>query len=480
MKKQTLVAKSTALFLAWLIFAMPLSAFAQTRIVAPKNKYKVEDDVKAGREAAAQVEKQMPILNDAQATRYVQQVGEKLAASIPPEFQHSEFRYTFKIVNASDINAFALPGGPMFVNRGMIEAAKNEGEMAGVMAHELSHVALRHGTAQATQQQKNQLPIIAGVLGGAILGGVVGGGLGQVIAQGSQAITAGLFVLPYSREYETQADVLGSQIMARAGYDPRDLANMFKTIEGEGGNRAPEWLSTHPNPANRYERINQEAALLRVSPEPIRLTPGFENTKRRFQTMPKAQTTAEIEKNNQGNTSGNGNGNGNGNANSGTYSSRVSLPSTSYQTYNASNISVSYPGNWQNYPDNSSVTFAPSGAIGNQGFTHGAMIGVYDAKGNNLQTATNDLAQGLIQSSDNNYLRQQGNSSRGSLSGRNALSSTFSGTSPITKRTELVTLYTTQLSDGNLFYLITVVPQNESSSYNRAFSTMIRSVKIND
>ncbi len=475
MMRRTFFAKPTAFFLAWLIVVLPLSAFAQTRIVAPKNKYKVEDDVKAGREAAAQVEKQMPILNDAQATRYVQQIGEKLAASIPPEFQRSQFQYTFKIVNASDINAFALPGGPMFVNRGMIEAARNEGEMAGVMAHELSHVALRHGTAQATQQQKNQLPIIAGVLGGAILGGVVGGGLGQVIAQSSQAITAGLFVLPYSREYETQADILGSQIMARAGYDPRDLANMFKTIQGEGGNRSPEWLSTHPNPENRFERINQEAALLRVSPEPIRLTPGFENTKRRLQAMPKAKTTAEIEKQTQGNTTGTGN-----NGSTGTYSSRVPVPSTGYQTYSASSISVSYPSNWQNYPDDSSVTFAPSGAIGNKGFTHGAMIGIYQANNKNLQTATNDLAQSLIGSSDNNYLRQQGNSSSGRMAGRNALSSTFSGTSPITNRTEVVTLYTTQMSDGNLFYLITVVPQNESSSYNRAFSTMIRSVKIND
>ena len=97
--------------------------------------------------------------------RDCKQMGEKCTKdrkSIPPEFQHPEFQYRFKIVNASDINAFALPGGPMFVNRGMIEAAKNEGEMAGVMAHELSHVALRHSTAQQTKANNPWNQILAG------------------------------------------------------------------------------------------------------------------------------------------------------------------------------------------------------------------------------------------------------------------------------------------------------------------------------
>ena len=128
--------------LAWLtvfaVFAMPVSVFAQTQIKYHSNKYKPADDVKVGRQAAAEVEQQMPILNDNEATSYVSRVGQRLVNAIPPEFQHPEFQYYFKIVNARDINAFALPGGPMYVNRGMIEAARNEGEMAGVMAHELS------------------------------------------------------------------------------------------------------------------------------------------------------------------------------------------------------------------------------------------------------------------------------------------------------------------------------------------------------
>src|SRR5205814_5992592 len=175
---------------------------------------------------------------------------------------HPECRYYFKVVNASDLNAFALPGGPMYVNRGMIEAAKTEGEMAGVMAHELSHVALRHGTAQATKAQKYGL--LAGIAG--IAGTIFGGpGLGQV----AQA-PFGVYFLKFSREYETEADLLGARIMASAGYDPRDLANMFQTIERQGGGGGG-FLSDHPSSSNRYARINQEAQYLHVN-NPIRET----------------------------------------------------------------------------------------------------------------------------------------------------------------------------------------------------------------
>jgi len=136
-------------------------AATQTRIVAPSNKYAPADDVKLGKEAAAQAMKELPMLNDARVDDWVEDVGARLVQAIPAEFQHQEFHYTFDVVNQSDINAFALPGGPMFLNRGMIEKAKTEGEVAGVMAHELSHVALRHGTAQATKGEKFQIGAIA-------------------------------------------------------------------------------------------------------------------------------------------------------------------------------------------------------------------------------------------------------------------------------------------------------------------------------
>src|SRR3954465_656391 len=246
--------------IAVILAASVTAASAQTKITAPKNKYSPADDVKIGQEAAQQVQKEMPVMRDEQVNSYLNNIGRRLVTAIPSQFQHSEFRYSFTGVNLKEINAFALPGGPMFINRGMIEKAHNEGEVAGVMAHELSHVALRHGTAQQTKQT----PYAVGSVAGQILGAIVGGGWGQVISQGSQ-VGAGLAFMRFPREYEKQADILGSHIMAAAGYDPRDMANVFKTIEQESGPGGPQWLSDHPNPGDRYDYINKEAGLLRVA-----------------------------------------------------------------------------------------------------------------------------------------------------------------------------------------------------------------------
>jgi len=249
--------RAPKLALTALLLTATLALGDGTRITPPKNNYSAADDVKVGREAAAQVARELPLLpEDGDIDSYVEGVGRVLVAAIPPEFAHPEFRYEFSVVNAKDIYAFALPGGPMFVNRGLIQSAHTEGEMAGVMAHELSHVALRHGTAQATKSQSAGIQL--GAIGGAILGAIIGGDAGGIVAQGTQ-LGLGTYLLKFSREYETQADLLGAQILAKAGYDPMDLARMFQTIEQQGGASGPEWMSSHPNPGNRYQRISDES-----------------------------------------------------------------------------------------------------------------------------------------------------------------------------------------------------------------------------
>src|SRR5882672_10774962 len=370
------VYRSASKWLTWLmavaIVLMPLVVFAQTQIVLHANKYKPSDDVKLGRQAAAEAEKQFPLMRDEEVNAYVENLGQRLVAAIPPEFQHPEFRYYFKVVNARDINAFALPGGPMFVNRGMIEAARTEGEVAGVMAHELSHVALRHGTAQATKAGKHQTgAAVAGILG-TILGGP---GLGQ-IAQAPFALT----LLKYSREYETEADILGARIMADAGYDPRDLANMFRTIEQQGGGGGG-FLSDHPSPANRYARINQEAQYLRVN-NPITDTREFFAIKERLRGYPRAQTMAEIQQSgrrypNQGNDYPTGDRTNYPSAPRG----RVEYPSSRFRSATALGVvRLSFPDNWRELSEQESVWYAPDGAYGSANgqnvFTHGVNVGI--------------------------------------------------------------------------------------------------------
>jgi hypothetical protein len=455
------------------VFAMPYAAMAQTRISYHSNRYSPSDDVKVGQQVAAQVEQQMPILRDAQATAYVEEVGRRLVAAIPPEFQHPEFRYYFRIVNASDINAFALPGGPMYVNRGMIEAARTEGEMAGVMAHELSHVALRHGTAQATKAQKYS--ILAGVAGiaGAILGGPAVGQIGQA--------AVGAYFLKFSREYETEADVLGAQIMARAGYDPRDLANMFQTIERtSGGSGGPAFLSDHPSPANRYARINQEASMLRVRQPPIQNDAEFRQIQARLRGNGRAPTMAEIARSGQRYPTG---GEGGSNYPEGRVNNRVEYPSSSYRTYTQGNLfRVSVPSNWRELASGDSVWYAPEGAYGNVQntpvFTHGVNIGVMRTSSRNLQQATDELIRNLAQGGNGN-MRQQSGYQRGTIDGRTALAMTLSNVNEATGREEMVTVYTTMLQNGDLFYVISVAPREEFNTYSRAFQNVLRSIRLN-
>ena len=470
-------------WLAWLmcmaIVMMPLAVFSQTQITYHSNRFKPSDDVRLGQQAAAEAEQQFPLLRDAQVNAYVERVGQRLVASIPPEFQHPEFRYYFKVVNARDINAFALPGGPMFVNRGMIEAAHNEGEMAGVMAHELSHVALRHGTAQATKAQKYQTgAAIAGILG-TILGGP---GLGQV-AQAPFAV----YFLKYSREYETEADLLGARIMANAGYDPRDLANMFRTIEQQGGGSGGgSFLSDHPSPANRYERINQEAQYLRVN-NPIRDSREFLAVKERLRSYPRAQSMAEIAQSgrrypNQDN--GNDYPNGDRADYPSTPRGRVEYPSSRYRNYSALGlVRVSVPDNWQEISQQGSVWFAPQGAFGSTGngqsvFTHGVNIGIAQTNSRNLQQATNDFLNTLQQGNGN--LRSRSGYQRTYVNGHNGLSISLSNTNEATGRAEVVNVVTTQLRNGELLYIISVSPESDYYNYQNTFQNILRSVQLND
>ena len=456
---------------AVVVAALTALVSAQTRIPPPPNHYTPAQDVELGRKAAADARQQLPIMHDDAVTSYIDDVGRRLVAAIPEDLRHSEFHYTFEPVNVREINAFALPGGPMFVNRGMIEAAHTEGEVAGVMAHELSHVALRHGTAQASKATKYEI----GQVAGAVLGAIIGGGLGQVVAQGTQ-FGLGAAFLRFSREYEKQADIEGAQIMARAGYDPRDMANMFRTIEKQGGPGGPQWLSDHPNPGNRVEYITQEAQALQVS-NPVRDTRGFEQIQAHLRQLPKAPTTEEATKT-AGRRTGAPGGAGR------TPGGRVEAPASSYRTYEEGNLfRVSVPANWRELEGGSStVTFAPEGAYGQANgqnvFTHGVEFGVGRNETHDLQTATQELLDSLAQGNPN--LSRPSRFDRINLGDRRGLRTTLSNQSEATGGVETIQVITTQLRDGNLFYAIAVAPRDDFSSYRGVFDRIASSLQFTD
>src|ERR671912_381997 len=445
---------------------------AQTKITAPKNKYSPADDVKLGREAAAEVKQQMPMLNDDRVEEYVDRVGARLVENIPTEFRHNEFRYTFDVVNLREINAFALPGGPMFAHRGMIEKAGSEAEIAGVLAHEISHVALRHGTAQASAAGKYQM----GQIGSAILGAIIGGRTGAAVSQVGQ-FGFGTAFLKYGREYEKQADILGAQIMAKAGYDPRAMASMFRTIEQEGGGRAPEWMSNHPNPGNRAEYITREAQSLRVT-NPVQNTQDFQSVQARLGQMSPAPTTEEVARGTAGRSPTSGSGNPRTSA---PPSARVATPSTKYTTYNEGDVfRIGVPSNWQEMASETSVTFAPEGgygAINGQSvFTHGVQVGISRNENHNLEEATQELLASFAQA--NPQLARSGNPARGTIGGRAGLRTLLANVSEATGGRERIVLYTTQMQDGSLFYMIGVSPEAEFGTYEPVINRVAQSIRF--
>jgi hypothetical protein len=437
---------------------------AQTKITPPDNSYSLAQDVQLGRDAAAQARRELPLLRDDAVNSYLESIGRRLTGGIPENLRHSEFQYTFETVNVREINAFALPGGPMFVNRGMLEAAADEGEIAGVMAHEMSHVVLRHGTAQASKATKYEI----GSLAGAVIGAIIGGRTGSVIAQGTQ-FGLGTAFLRFSREYERQADIEGAQIMARAGYDPRDMANMFKTIEKQGGSNGPEWLSDHPNPGNRYDYISKEAQVLQVQ-NPVHDTQRFDQVRARLKSMPPAPTTEQAAK--EGGSAPRPDSYPNGG---------IELPSTRYVEYTEGNVfRVSVPSNWKELPSGNSVTFAPEGAYGEDGgrsvFTHGVEIGLARSGSGDLQAATDALVSSL--SRDNPRLSRQGASRSTSLGGQRALQTTLSNVSEVTLRRETIRLVTAFTQNGTLIYVAAVVPDDEASYYQSAFQRVVSSIRF--
>ena len=240
-----------------LLASPPLSAQGPHHFEPGFNLFSKEQDVQLGEEAAAQVRKQMTVINDPDLTAYVSRVGKRLAAT--QEAQASGFPFTFEVVADPTINAFALPGGHMFIHTGLLKAVDNEAQLAGVMGHEMSHVILRHGTSQASKANLIELPLMLAqqiTNKDSMMGKLEQLGLG---------LGATGLLLRFSRGAESQADLTGSHLMAESGYDPVEMAHFFDKLSGPGKGLAgnvEQFMSDHPNPGNREQAIEDEARLL--------------------------------------------------------------------------------------------------------------------------------------------------------------------------------------------------------------------------
>ena len=489
------------------------SIVAQTRIRPGFNLFSVDQDQEIGRQSAAEAEKQLPILNDRATDQLVSGIAARLARVAPG----ANYPYQYKVVNTSDINAFALPGGFLYLNRGMIEAATSEGMLAGVMAHEMSHVALRHGTTQASKAYLGQAGL--GILGGLL--GKDGSSTGKTIgAVGGFGLNA-LF-LSYSRTDETQADVVGAQILAKAGYDPMDMVAFFQLLEGKK-NREPskveQFFSDHPSPGDRAARIRQEMKSLNIQPIPP--VGGFAQVNSRLRNMAPAQTMQQIAQ-----------ARAKGQPVSGLTTSSDSVArvsdtmgvdrtSTQFRTFEQRGgfFTMDYPVDWQIYePGNGEgVTIAPDGGFVDNGgqerdLTFGVIVNHYDPFNNNnedtgdrfggaygynngflsgnsgynssadntqLARATNDLLAEILRTNPN--LRMVPDSQRNDrINGAAALSIVMAGRSPVTRKEERVTLFTRELSDDHVIYALFIAPTDNYETLRPTFDRMVSSLRVND
>lgn len=233
------------------LLLLPQLLTAQIKTLKPTglNVFSPQQDIQLGQEGKAEVEKTQPVWHDPQVDGYLANLGKKLAASP----RAGQFPFTFEVVKDKNINAFALPGGPVFINTATFAAASNEAQLAGVIAHEMSHVALRHGTNQASKGQMIQ--VIAGLAGSV----TTSGGMMATLAKAGIGLGANSLLMHYSRDAESQADYNGAQIMADAGYDPVQMAEFFQKLETRGSEGAlAQFLSDHPTPGNRVKAVTDE------------------------------------------------------------------------------------------------------------------------------------------------------------------------------------------------------------------------------
>lgn len=238
----------------------------------------VNQEVQIGRQAQQQVRRQVPPVSDATVNRYVDGIGARLVrhASGP------RYPYSFDVANFREINAFALPGGPVWVHRGAIAAAQNESQLAGVLAHEVAHIAQRHAASQMSKG------IIAnGLLG--VLGALVGNDRGGQIAQIAGGLAAQGYMLKFSRDDEREADEVGAQIMKRAGWSPNGMVEFMQILRAKQG-RDPgsvqTFLSSHPAPGERVTRL--QSTVRRLGAGGTRDSAAFRSVKSRLGRMPAA------------------------------------------------------------------------------------------------------------------------------------------------------------------------------------------------
>lgn len=418
------------------------------------NLFSPQQDIQLGREAQAQVERQRPVVHSAETNAYLTMLGQKLARSK----YAGNFPFRFSLVVDKTINAFALPGGPVYVHTGLIAAADNEAQLAGVLAHEMSHVALRHSTHQLSEANLIRIPLL---LAGALAGNSI---LGQLTQLGL-GLGANSVLLKFSRSAESDADYNGALIMADAGYNPIEMARFFEKLEAKGGRESllTQFVSDHPNPGNRVKSVEDE---IRQMPQR-----SYGADTGQFAAFKNTALKAPIRNQLR--------------AGSDAASAQPARPSAKFRLYEGASYSLSYPENWQAFGERESpsATFAPREALiqGSNGATqvgYGLIVSYFPvtAGAPDLRRDTAALMRQLEQQNSGMKSREQRDIS---VDGHPAILTTLSSPSPFRGESEVDALVTAVRRDG-LFYVIFIAPRSEWEPAQKVFEEMLRTIRFHE
>jgi len=423
------------------------------------NLFSSQQDVQLGKETAAEVDSSYPLVTDPQVLRYINDLGRRLAAFAPNN--DLAYAWTFKVINSSDINAFALPGGYIYVNRGAMEAAEDEAQIAGVMAHESAHVVMRHGTHEASQALVAQAPL-------AILGGILGqsGSLTARLTELGLNLGVNSILLKNSRRAESQADEVGTYILYRAGYDPHAMAQFFEMVEKKYPQKTIQLISDHPAPENRINAVDREIPLLGPAQGWKTDSPEFEGAKKRLLSLPAAPGAKSAPSTLAGSAG------------------PPPAPSSRLTKFEGTDFSIAYPDNWQVQQSEDAVAFFPPGGIvdvaeSGAAQAYGASISRFQPQRSRegkwgLVDATEELLDTLRPSNPALRVIEQ----RGmNLKGRSALSTLLETDSPLPGQKERDLLVTARQSNS-LFSLILIAPQSTFDAYKPTFDAMLESLEL--
>lgn len=491
--------KTLSLFV---FFSLALSATAQTggpQFPDPgKASMSKEKQQALGLEVAGQVYQQMPVLADSSPeTQQVRRIGQKLVATIPPEYS---WPFEFHVIPQKEINAFAIPGGQMFVNLGTVTAATKEAELAGVMAHEMAHVYMQHSAKQAGKAQKTN--IIAGIA--SAVAGSTGGMLGQLGQMGIQMGAQGMMA-KYSRGDESQADAVGAVILQKAGYNPQAMVDFFRTMEGSSKVSA-NLFSSHPNPGNRQEAIAKQIAgwpkanFIESSPEFDKLRQGAMKVKTyTAQEIEAGAKTGQWATFNQKQAAGGNAGSTSGGGifptgelpPAGAASAHVPLesvlPSQRSKNTNLGPMTISHPENWQVTPPKEKgdfVTIAPQAGVTSGGVGYGVLLNGIPAAAQNQQPSIDELTAALVkQIQQNNKLEQMGAPKPITVGGIEGRYTVLRSDSPFQNakgepQTERDVLVTVRRQDGSLIYMIFIAPEADFAHLQPTYEVMLKSVQF--